>query len=143
MKPLDSAYIASSKFKKIEKLAEIVYSMRPEIGKYCWDKTIFRDEKELDVPEEMIESNVEFQEEIVQKLTYEVDQMFIEEGMESEEVEGNEEVEYFELVPVPDQVPDFVEVSRFHTPPKKKVQTRITSFFAGKNKNDGTYFVMF
>ena len=66
--------------------------MRPEIGKYCWDKTIFRDEKELDVPEEMIESNVEFQEEIVQKLTYGVDQMFIEEGMESEEVEGNEEV---------------------------------------------------
>ena len=52
--------IVSSKFKKIEKLAEIVYSMRPEIGKYCWDKTIFRDEKELiwDVPEVMIESNV-------------------------------------------------------------------------------------
>ena len=34
------------------------------IGKYYWDKTIFRDEKELDVPEEMIELNVEFQEEI-------------------------------------------------------------------------------
>ena len=152
MKPSDSAYIACvknvykkwlnlelyknpivpTKFKKIEKLAEIVYSMRPEIGKYCWDKTIFRDEKELDIPEEMIESNVEFHEEIVQKLTYGVDQMFIEEGMESEEVEGNEEVEYFDLVPVPDQVPDLVEVSRFHTPPKKKVQTRISSFFAGK-----------
>ena len=90
----------------------------------------------------MIESNVEFQEEIVQKLTYEVDQMLIEEGMESEEVEGNE-VEYFELVPVPDQVPDLVEVSRFHNPPKKKVQTAITSFFAGKNKNNGTYLVIF
>ena len=118
-------------------MAEIVYSLRPEIGKYCWDKTIFRDEKELiwDLPEEMIESNVEFQEEIEQKLTYGIDQMFIEEGIEddeSEEVEGYEEVEYFELVPVPDQVPDLVEVSRFQTSPKKKVQTRITSFFAGK-----------
>ena len=50
--------IVPSKFKKIEKWAEIVYLMRPEIGKYCCDKTIFRDEKELDVPEEMIESNV-------------------------------------------------------------------------------------
>ena len=102
--------------------------MRPKIGTYCWDKTIFRYEKELDVPEEMIESNVEFQEEIVQKLTYDVDQMFIEEGMESDEVEGNEEAEYFELVAEPDQVPDLVEVSRFHSPPKKKVQTRITFF---------------
>ena len=54
--------------------------------------------------------------------------MFIEEGMESEEVEGNEEVEYFELVPVPDQVPDLVEVSRPQTPSTKKVQTTITFF---------------
>ena len=69
--------------------------------------------------------------------------MFIEEGMESEEVEGNEEVEYFELVPEPVQVPDSVEVSRFHTQPKKKVQTRIRSFLLAKNKNDGTYFVVF
>ena len=59
----------------------------------------------------MTESNVEFQEEIVQKLTYGVDQIFTEEGMEDDEVEGNEEVEYFELVPVPDQMPDLVEVS--------------------------------
>ena len=41
----------------------------------------------------------------MQKLTYGVDQMFIEEGMEDDEVEGNEEVEYVELVPVPDPVP--------------------------------------
>ena len=108
--------------------------MRPEIGKYCWDKTIFRDQNELirDVPEEMMESDVEFQEEIEQKLTYGIDQMFIEEGMEDDEVQGNEEVEYFQLVPVPDQVPDLVEVSRPQTPSKKKVQTTITSFFAGK-----------
>ena len=110
--------------------------MRPEISKYCWDKTIFRDENELirDVPEEMIESNVEFQEEIEQKLTYGIDQMFIEEGMEDDEVEGNQEVEYFELVPVPDPMPDLVEVSRPQTLSKKKVQTTITSFCAGKIK---------
>ena len=94
-------------------MAEIVYSMRPDIGKYCWDKTLFQDENELiwDVPEEMIESKldyVEFQEEIEQKSTYGIDQMFIEDGMEDDEVEGNEEVEYFELVPVPDQMSDLV-----------------------------------
>ena len=105
--------IVPSKFKQIEKLAEIVYSMRPDIGKYCWDKTLFQDENELiwDVPEEMIESKldyVEFQEEIEQKSTYGIDQMFIEDGMEDDEVEGNEEVEYFELVPVPDQMSDLV-----------------------------------
>ena len=44
-------------------------------------KQFFRDENEFirDVPEEMMESNVEFQEEIEQKLTYGIDQMFIEE----------------------------------------------------------------
>ena len=119
--------------------------MRPEIGKYCWgNKTIFRDEKELDVPEEMIESNVELQEEIEQKLSYGIDQMFMEKGIEYEEVEGNQEVEYFELVPVPDQMPDLVEISRPQTLSKKKEkETTITSVFAGKNKYNGTYLVIF
>ena len=116
-----------------------------DIGKYCWDKTIFRDENELiwDEPEEMIESNVEFQEEIEQKLTYGIDQMFIEEGIEDEEVVGNQEVEYFELVPVPDQMPDLVKVSKPQTLSKTKIQTTITFFLLPKNKNDGTYFVIF
>ena len=57
--------------------------------------------------------------------------------MEDDEVEGNQEVEYFELVPVPDQVPDLVEVSRFNTPPKKKVQTTITFFLLPKIKKMG------
>ena len=76
-----------------------------------------------------------FKKKLCKKLTYGVDQMFIEEGMESDEVEGNEEVEYFKLVLEPDQVPDLVEVSRPQTPSKKKVQTRIfilIFFFAGK-----------
>ena len=42
---------------------------------------------------------------------YGVDQMFIEEGMEDDAVEGYEKVEYFEMFPVPDQKPDLVEVS--------------------------------
>ena len=60
--------------------------------------------------------------------------VFFEEGMEDDEVEGNEEVEYFELVLVPDQVPDLVEVSKPQTLSKEKVQTIIASF-AVKNKN--------
>ena len=95
--------------------------MRPDISKYCWDKTIFRDENELiwNVPEEMIESNVEFQKEIEQKLTYGIDQMFIEEWIEYEEIEKNQEAEYFELVPVPEQMHDLMEVSRPETRSKK------------------------
>ena len=82
----------------------------------------------------MIESNIEFQEEIEQKLTHGIDQMFIEEGMEDDELEGNQEVEYFELVPVPDQMPDLVEVSGPKTLWRKKFQTAITSFLLPKIK---------
>ena len=48
-----------SKFDKIKKMTEILYSIRPEIGKYCWDSTIFRDNEHLDVPEEMTRSRVQ------------------------------------------------------------------------------------
>ena len=53
-----------SKFDKIKKMTEILYSIRPEIGKYCWDSTIFRENEHLDVPEEM-----------TQKVTHMMDQM--------------------------------------------------------------------
>ena len=50
-----------------------------------------------EIPEEVIASHVEVQEEMMQKVTGELDQMFIE-----DDADGNEDVEYFDLVEVPD-----------------------------------------
>ena len=33
----------SPKFAKICEMTEILYGMRPEIGKYCWNNTIFKE----------------------------------------------------------------------------------------------------
>ena len=83
LQPLDNNYIAvlkniykrwlnleifknegfPSKFDKIKKISEIMYSIRPEVGKYCWDVTIFKGEEGLEEPEEMVDSQIEIEEE--------------------------------------------------------------------------------
>ena len=50
------------KFAKICEMTEILYGMRPEIGKYCWNNTIFKGKDEVEVPEEIVTSFVEVQE---------------------------------------------------------------------------------
>ena len=86
-----------SKFDKIQKITQILYSMRPEIGKYCWDVTIFQGKEETEEPQKVIESYVEIEEERTLKVTDGLDQMHIE-----DHDEGNEEEEYIDLIPVPD-----------------------------------------
>ena len=49
------------KFEKIEKISQIIYSLRPEIGLYCCNKTIFMGNEELEQPEEIADSQVEIQ----------------------------------------------------------------------------------
>ena len=118
-----------SKFDKIKKMTEILYSIRPEIGKYCWDSTIFRDNEHLNVPEEMIRSGVEVDEERTQKVTHMMDQMYID--------ESDEEVEFVDLIPVPDaeDVPEILIVSEIENGPEKtKVQSKITSFFTERKQ---------
>ena len=109
-------------------MVEILHSIRPEVGKFCWDDTIFKGQN--DVPEEVIASHVEVQEEMMQKVTGELDQMFIE-----DDADGNEDVEYFDLVEVPDSENvtknDLENVSE-NTSEKNKVQSKITSFFNAK-----------
>ena len=56
-----------SKFEKNKQMVEIFHSIRPEVGKFCWDDTIFKGQN--DVPEEVIASHVEVQEEMMQKVT--------------------------------------------------------------------------
>ena len=118
--------------KKIKQMVEILYSIRPEVGRFCWDDTIFRvRDDEPEVPEEIIASQAEVQEEMTQKVTSGLDQMFIE-----EDAEGNEDVEYIELVEVPDS--DIVSENASenvvqNATTKNKVQSKITSFFNAKN----------
>ena len=125
-----------SKFEKIKQMAEILYSIRPEVGRFCWDDTIFRGKNdEPEVPEEIIASHAEVQEEMTQKVTRELDQMFIEDD------ESNEDVEYasIELVEVPDSdivtenaLDDILENDVQNATEKNKVQSKITSFFSTK-----------
>ena len=127
-----------SKFTKIKKMVDILYSIRPEIGRYCWDCTIYKGQNELEIPPEIIASHVEAQEEMMQKVTNGLEklQMYIEEDAES-----NDEDDYVELMEVPDlenalenvsenaskNVPNGVENFK-----EKKVQSKITSFFSNK-----------
>ena len=121
-----------SKFEKIKEVVEILHSIRPEVGRFCWDDTIFRGRNnEPEVPEEILSSHVEVQEEMMQKVTIGLDQMFIE-----DDVEGNEDVEYIELIEVPDSenVSEIVlENDLENNTQKAKVQSKITSFFTAKN----------
>ena len=64
-------------------MVEILYSIRPEVGRFCWDNTIYKGQDELEIPPEIIASHVEAQEEMLQKYTNELDQMYIEEDAES------------------------------------------------------------
>ena len=43
------------KFEKIKKNREIFHDMRPGIGKYCWDTTIFKKNEVPEEAEEMVQ----------------------------------------------------------------------------------------
>ena len=117
------------KFDKIQKMTEILYSMRPEIGKYCWNKTIFLRNEELEEPEEMIYSNGEVKEEILQKVTYGLDQMYVDDDTDDDEddTEGNEEIEFLDFIPAS----DCGNVSE-NRPEKKKLNQKSHPFSLAK-----------
>ena len=96
--------------------------MRPQIGKYCWDVTVYKGNEDAEEPEEMINSRVEIQEESLLKVTEGFDQMHIE-----DDVEGIEEEENIILEEVPD-----VQIISEERAEKTKVQSKITSFFIEK-----------
>ena len=112
-----------TRYEKIEKYSEIIYSMRPRIGKYAWDQTIFKNEDETHEPIEVIESQVEIEEDIMLKISFGIDQMFIEE----EETEDDEEITFVDLSPAPE-----VQSESNEGEEKTKVQSKITAFFTEK-----------
>ena len=104
-----------SKFDKIKKTAEILYSIRPEVGQFCWNNTIFRRNGQIDEPEEMHNSHYEVGEEMMQKLTYGLDQMYVE-----EDADGNEEFVDLVLVPVEENDGPPVDLEVLENRPKKQ-----------------------
>ena len=78
-------------------VSRILYCLRPAIGKYCWDATLYKGSEEAEAPEEIIASEVEILEERMLKITDGFDQMHIE-----DDIEGNEEIDYVELVEIPE-----------------------------------------
>ena len=144
MQPLDNNYIACiknvykrwlnleifkteeipSKFDKLKKGTEILYDLRTAIGKYCWDATLYKGSEEPEAPEEIIASEVEILEERMLKITDGFDQMHIE-----DDIEGNEEIDYVELVEIPE-----IEIISEEITEKVKVQSKITTFFTEKKQ---------
>ena len=110
-------------------MVEILYSIRPEVGRFCWDCKIYKGQDELEIPPEIIASHVEAQEEMMQKVTNGLDQMYIEEDAES-----NDEDDYVELIEVPDleNVPNDETNDEENCRKNQKVQSKITSFFTNK-----------
>ena len=120
-----------SKIEKIEKITEIIFKMRPEVGQHCWRATLFEKSTQSEVPNEIISAEKETENETVQKLCYEMDQMFIEEDFGTEDdvqelvtcSEQDEELITLELVP---------EDQEHKLPEKPQIQTSITSFLTKK-----------
>ena len=107
-----------SKFEKIRRISEILHTMRPQIGKYCWDVTVNKGNEDAEEPEEMVHSRVEIQEESLLKVTEGSDQMHIE-----DDVEGIDEKEYIIL----EEVPDVQIISE-----ERAEKTKVQSFFTEK-----------
>ena len=114
--------------------------MRPGIGRYGWDNTIFKGDDELEIPEEIIISHVGVQEEMMQRVTDGMDQIYIE-----DDVQGNEEFEYVDLISVPDaentwkndieiDLENVSDTVSENPTKKRKIQSKITSFFTDQKK---------
>ena len=146
IQPLDGSYIACLKsiykkwlnreifngaipdrLSKMTKISEISANLRPQIGKFCWRKTLYPEGLEEVVPEEVHAAAQEVEEENLQKVVHGLDQLFIvekvpigdEEGSKNEALNADDDVEWVELVEIPEDVPE-----------KPKVQLKISDYFS-------------
>ena len=99
---------------KMTKISEISANLRPQIGKFCWRKTLYPEGLEEVVPEEVHAAAQEVEEENLQKVVHGLDQLFID-----DEVPIGDDVEWVELVEIPEEVPE-----------KPKVQRKISDYFS-------------
>ena len=146
IRPLDASYVACLKsiykkwlnreifngaipdrLSKMTKISEISANLRPQIGKFCWRKTLYPEGLEEEVPEEVHAAAQEVEEENLQKVVHGLDQLFIveevpigdEEGSKNEGLNADDDVEWVELVEIPEDVPE-----------KPKVQLKISHYFS-------------
>ena len=87
--------------------------MRPAVGKYCWKVTLYPEASEEEVPAEVNAAAQEVEEENLQKMVHGLDQLFI------NEVPIGDDVEWVELVEIPEEVPE-----------KPKVQRKISDYLS-------------
>ena len=140
IQPLDASYIACLKsiykkwlnreiyngaipdrLSKMTKISEISANLRPQIGKFCWRKTIYPEGLEEVVPEEVHAAAQEVEEENLQKVVHGLDQLFIDDEVPigDDQVPVGDDVEWVELVEIPEEVPE-----------KPKVQRKISDYFS-------------
>ena len=118
-----------SKIEKIEKLSEIIYGMRPEVGQYCWNATLSEKKINAESPLEISSAQNELENENVQKICLGLDQMYIEQEFDSEDDEKSAEAieeaeEMVTLVLVPEE--------EENQPEKRKIQSKLTNYFVKK-----------
>ena len=73
-----------TKIQKIDKLTEIIYQTQPKVGQHCWQVSLFKNSSSSEIPIEILTAHDEVENESLQKLCYEMDQMYIEQEFEIE-----------------------------------------------------------
>ena len=112
---------------KMTKICEISADMRPEVGQFCWKKTLYPEGIEEEAPAEVNAAAEEAEEENLQKLVHNLDQMFVAEEVpigddvecDNGGLDVDDDVELVELVEIPEEVPE-----------KRKVQQKISNYFS-------------
>ena len=132
IQPLDASYIACLKsiykkwlnreiyngaipdrLSKMTKISEISANLRPQIGKFCWRKTLYPEGLEEVVPEEVHAAAQEVEEENLQKVVHGLDQLFIveedpigdEQGSKNEGLNADDDVEWLSWSKFPRMYP--------------------------------------
>ena len=77
---------------KMTKISEISANLRPQIGKFCWRKTLYPEGLEEVVPEEVHAAAQEVEEENLQKVVHGLDQLFIVEEVPIGDEQGSKKV---------------------------------------------------
>ena len=115
---------------KIEKVTELIYGMRPEVGLYCWKATLTEKATDSESPIEISSAQNELKNETLQKICLGIDQMYIEQDFdtESDDARSAEAIEEAEEIVTLVSVPDADE----NRQEKPQIQSSIKNYFVKK-----------
>jgi hypothetical protein len=100
------------KLTKLLKISSLVYGMEDHIGRYFWSRCEFA---ECEVPEQIISSKIEINEEYLIRFEHKLDQL---------NIKCEEKSDFVELEPCPE-----VMCIEEEKTPKKKIQAKIKKIF--------------